>query len=105
MFLAHAGETHETAAEAASHSLFDTWYLALLAFAGFAYCFVRLVYFLSGKSKAVTTNATLVMLFAVGVGTYKLSAPISVVALTAGFALALFQVVVGLSAPSHQTKK
>lgn len=101
--LAHAGEEHATAAEAASHSVLEAWYLALPLFIVGMGLLATAVYRLSGRSKGATLNVMLAALFICGVSTYKLSETISIASLTSGFALALSQVVVGLGRPGRKT--
>lgn len=100
--LAHAGEEHATPTEAASHSLLETWYVALPLFLVFLVGVATIAYLLSKKSKAATLQVLLAVLFVSGVATYQKSAIISVVSLSGGFALALLSVVVGLSRPKRQ---
>lgn len=97
LLFAHAGEHHETVTQSATHSLFDRWYIALPLFIVLVTFVTVLSYFASRKSKPTTYNVLLTLLFVSGVATYTLSAPISVLALSVGFAMALFQVLIGLT--------
>ena len=102
LIFAHAGETHETVTAATSHSLFSRWYVALPLYILLLIVITKLAFVLSHKSKPVTYNVLLVTLFVAGVATYTLSAPISVLSLGVGFAMALFQVLIGLSGFSDE---
>jgi len=95
-FFAHAGEAHETATAATSHSIFSKWYVALFLYMILLVAIVKVTYFVSRKSKPTTYNVLLATLFIAGVATYTVSAPISVLSLGFGFAMALLQVLVGL---------
>ena len=102
---AHAGEVHETATEAASHTVLTSWYIALPMFVIFMFGLASIVYLLSHKSKATTANVVLAALFIVGVGLYKASPVVSMLAISVGFALALLHVMLGLSKPSNRHSK
>ena len=97
-YFAHVGEAHETVTQAASHSLLGRWYIALALFMFLMAVLTTATYHISRKSKPVTYTVMLFVLFIVGVATYKLSAVVSVIALSLGFAMALLQVLIGLSA-------
>lgn len=91
---AHAGEIHETATQ---ESLWlSTWYIAIPLFVIVLFILAATTYFLSGKSLSTTYIVLLAALLTAGVGTYTISAPVSLFALTLGFALALLQTVTGL---------
>ncbi|MCA9324541.1 hypothetical protein KC959_03490 [Candidatus Saccharibacteria bacterium] len=99
---AHAGENHEAVTTAVSHSLLDTWYISLLLFIVAISLATYLVYLVSNRSFSVTYNALLAMFFISGVLGYTMSPPISVLSLSIGFAMALLQVLTGLTSSSHQ---
>lgn len=101
-FFAHAGEAHETVTVATSHSIFSKWYVALLLYLILLVAIVKITYFVSRKSKPVTYNVLLATLFIAGVATYTVSAPISVLSLGFGFAMALLQVLIGLGRPRSE---
>ena len=101
-YFAHAGEVHQSAANAATHSLIDQWYIQLPIFV-VALCFVVLItYWLSRKSYAVTNITLLIVLFIVGVGSYSKSSAISIFALSLGFSLAFIQVITDLKLPESK---
>ncbi len=104
-FLAHGGEVHQTAVEAASHSLLREWYVALTVFSIFMYALIRVVYILSGGSRSSMVAAALLAFFVIGLGTYQLSAPVSILSLTAGFGLALLTAMAGLSGQGKRAHK
>lgn len=104
LFIAHGGEVHESTAEAAAHGLLDKWYIALLVFVVSALAVSTITYFLTRKSKAVTLNVLLVFCLVAGMVTYTTSAIVSVLSLSLGFGLALFQVIVGLSTASKSNE-
>lgn len=97
LFFAHAGEVHESTAEAVSHGLLDDWYVALPVFIAAVLAVGTTTYFLTRKSKAATLNVLLAACLLAGIVTYTTSAIISVLSLSLGFGMALFQVIVGLS--------
>lgn len=99
-FFAHAGEVHESSVEAATHGLLDKWYIALMVFIVAVLAVGIAAYFLSRKSKAATLNVLLVVCLLAGMFTYTTSAVISVLSLSLGFGLALFQVIASLSMTS-----
>ena len=103
-FFAHA-EAHETVTATATHSVFSKWYIALPLFIVFLGVVTKLTYIVSRKSKPTTYNVLLATLFIAGVAAYTTSAPISVLSLSLGFAMALFQVLIGLSAPTQKDVK
>ena len=102
---AHAGEAHDTVTTAASHPIFSKWYIALPLFIVLLAVITKLTYIMSRKSKPTTYNVLLATLFIAGVAAYTTSAPISVLSLGLGFAMALFQVLIGLSAPAQKDVK
>lgn len=97
LFFAHSGEVHESTAGAVSHGLLDNWYVALLVFIAAVLVVGTTTYFLARKSKATTLNVLLVTCLLAGIVTYTTSAIISVLSLSLGFGMALFQVIIGLS--------
>jgi uncharacterized membrane protein YoaK (UPF0700 family) len=94
--LAHAGETHETAIETVSHGVLTSWYIIIPLFFFALFGVAAAVYLASRKSHAITYNTVLAILFITGVTTYTISAPLSVICLALGFAMALFQVLIGV---------
>lgn len=94
---AHAGETHDTSAAVSTPSILSTWYVALPLFIMAVVLVTVLTYYASRKSKPVTYSVLLGLLFIAGVATYTVSAPVSVLSLSLGFALALLQVLSSLS--------
>jgi hypothetical protein len=97
---AHAGETHETVTAATTHSLFSQWYVILPLYI-LSLCLIAYVaYRLSRKSLAFTYNLMLAILLIAGMLGYTRSAPVSVISLSVGFAMALLQVMIGLGRSS-----
>ena len=92
---AHANEVHDSTIVA--QPVLRIWYVALLVFVLAITLVTLTIYFVSRKSKSVTYGALLALLFVVGVATYTISAPVSVLSLSLGFALSLLQVLFSLS--------
>lgn len=105
LYLAHAGENHETLTQAAAHNVFDRWYIALPLFIVGVCGIATIAYFASHKSKATTYIVILATLFITGVATYTLSAPVSIFAISVGFVMALLQVLIGLGKPHNEVEK
>lgn len=97
LYFAHAGETHDTATTVVSQPIFSRWYIALPLFIIAVTLATLLTYYLSRRSKPVTLTVLLALLFVAGVATYTVSAPVSVLSLSLGFALALLQVLTSLN--------
>lgn len=97
LFFAHAGETHESTTEAVSHGLLGKWYVATVVFLAAVLAVSAVTYVITRKSKAATLNVLLVACLLAGMVTYTASPVISVLSLSLGFGIALFQVIVGLS--------
>lgn len=98
MFLfAHAGEVDEAVTTITSSSPLSKWYIALPLFIVFLGVITTLTYIVSRKSIPTTYNVLLATLFIAGVAAYTTSAPISVLSISIGFALALLQVLTSLS--------
>lgn len=99
---AHAGEHHETAAEATTHLLVQEWYIAvpllILSTLGLA----TLVFFLSRRSKAVTYLTVCGTLLVIGVFAYTVIPVVSIIALTVGMAMTLFIVLASLMPGKHK---
>lgn len=95
-YLAHAGESHATEAEASLHFL-QEWYIALplliLVTAGVA----AISYVLTRKSKPVTYLVVAGFLLVAGVLGYTTSPIISIVSLATGMAMMLFIVLGSLA--------
>lgn len=104
LYVAHAGETHQTAAEATAHNLATLWYVALPAFVVAVLAVAVVVYFVSGKSRSATDLAILASLLIGGIATYSVAPVISTMALAIGFCLSLLQVLFGLSKPGRRHK-
>lgn len=97
IIFAHAGETQDIAAAVSTPSILTKWYIALPLFIMAVTLVTRLTYYVSRKSKPLTFSVLLGLLFIAGVATYTVSAPVSVLSLSLGFALALLQVLSSLS--------
>lgn len=96
LYFAHAGETHETVTAATTHSLFTRWYVLLPLYI-VSLCLITLIaYRLSRRSLSFTYNLILAILLVAGMAGYTKSAPVSVLSLSVGFAMALLQVMIGL---------
>lgn len=102
---AHAGEMHTDSYTTTSHLIFDRWYVALALLILLLLIVARLTSLLTKGSKRAIYNVLMFVLLVVGMGTYTKSAVISIVALTIGFTLALFQVLVALSVPGNNDVK
>lgn len=100
---AHAGEVHDTVTQVTARSLLSKWYIALTLFVILVVIVGTAAYFVSRKSIAFTLNTVLATFFIAGVATYTVSAPVSILSLGLGFALALLQVLTSLAAP-HSVK-
>lgn len=94
---AHAGELHSDSYTTTSHLIFGRWYVALALLILLLLIVARLTSLLTRGSKSAVYNVLMFVLLIVGMGTYTRSAVVSIVALTVGFTLALFQVLIGLS--------
>lgn len=97
LYFAHAGETHDSVTTVVSQPIFSKWYVALPLFIVAVTLVTLLAYYLSRKSKPVTFSVFVALLFIAGVATYTISAPVSVISLSLGFALALLQVLTSFS--------
>lgn len=93
---AHAGEVHDTATAATSQSLFSRWYVLLPVYIVALSVVGYVAYRLSRRSFSFTYNLLLAILLLAGMLGYTRSAPVSVFSLSVGFAMALFQVIIGL---------
>lgn len=99
LYFAHAGDLDETVTSGTLHVIFERWYVALGLLLLTLLIVIRLTLLVSRGSKPAAYTAVLVTLFFAGVATYTLSAPVSVVSLSLGFAMALGQVIFTLGDP------
>lgn len=99
----HAGEAHESSAEATSH-LVGSWYIMLplfiLAVAGLA-AIVQLLF----KKIDITAIVTSFALLVSGFTLYNVSALVSILSITIGLMLAMAITLIGLQSPAKTTKK
>lgn len=93
---AHAGEIHETMTQSTIHSLFSKWYVALLFLAIFLLAIGRITYFISRRSFSAVYVVLMVALLVIGLLGYRLSAVLSIVSISGGFAMSLIQMVAGI---------
>ena len=96
-FLAHAGETHGTATEAASHTL-SNWYVALPLFLLVVVGFGAILQ-LTFKKSFVTLTLVDILLLVIGFTTYNVSALVSVLAITLGLTGTLVLTLTSLAQP------
>lgn len=85
---AHAGEAHTSTNESLWHYL-SVWYIAVLVFVIGLYIVSSLTYMLTKKSLGKTLLVTLGVLLLSGLFSYEQSPLLSVLSITAGFAIAL----------------
>lgn len=97
---AHAESLHTDSTQSLLHEFAGTWYLALPFFVLSVILVALIVHKLTNGSHATTYNAVLAVMFIAGVIGYTLSPPVSVVALSIGFTMALLSVLTMLGSPS-----
>lgn len=95
-YFAHAGELHETMSQSAIHTLFSKWYLALFFLAVLLMSIGKVTYIISRKSLPAVYVVIMFTLLVVGLLGYRLSSILSVVAISAGFAMSLMQMIAGI---------
>jgi hypothetical protein len=95
---AHAGQSHATSAETATHIL-QEWYIALPLFF-ISVIGLAVIIFLLSKSKPLTYMSVVALLLVAGVFMYDKSAVVSIVSLTLGMAMAMIIVMVSLLRPT-----
>lgn len=102
-YFAHAGEVHQSATNATTHSLISQWYIQLPLFIVALSLVTLFIFLLSKKSYAITYVLLLIILFVIGVGSYTKSAAVSVFSLALGFSLAFIQVITDLKLPETKS--
>jgi hypothetical protein len=102
-FLAHAGHVHETATEAASHTLGD-WYIALPLFIFTIVAFGALMQLTFRKTFVALTLVDIALLI-IGFTTYNISAVVSVLAISLGLAGTLVLTLTSLGSPKVPAKE
>lgn len=99
--MAHAGEVHETAAEATAHR--TAWYVQLPLFFLATLGFAAIVYLITKKQDLTILITATVMLLA-GFGLFQIAPFVSVAAITAGLVGTLFTTLAGLGTPKKVEK-
>lgn len=101
---AHAGELHSDSYSTTSHLVFGRWYVALGLLFLLLLIVARVTSLITKGSKSAIYNVLMLVLLIAGMGTYTQSAVVSITALTVGFTMTLFQVLVGLGGQENNNE-